>query len=88
MGKSKQIVLTVGAKFKPFAYEKATSAQVLARDVTQYFAGHLQEAYLVLIALVMMVDSVGTITFRYFSIRKKPPFKDPKAEMKSLESHP
>ena len=33
--------------------------------LTQFFSGHLQFAYLVVIAVVMMIDSVGTITFRW-----------------------
>ena len=34
-------------------------------DLTQFFSGHLQFAYLVVIAVFMMIDSVGTITFRW-----------------------
>ena len=34
-------------------------------DLTQFFSGHLQFAYLVVIAVIMMIDSVGTITFRW-----------------------
>ena len=42
-----------------------TVVQELTHQITQYFAGYVQMAYLVCICLVMMIDSVATISFRW-----------------------